>query len=141
MLHKVLAVVTTIFVTLEVHFGVGRHIMYLEPNSVTAAVKMIWMTQPFSTFSACFGKISVALLLMRLMNRNRTQEAILWFIIISLIAINLFCTLMTFLQCSPVWELWDGPHPNPHCWDPKIGQDAGYAQAGMLPISRDKCSY
>jgi hypothetical protein len=128
---QLLAFICTVFVTLEVQFGVGRHIVYLQPPDIVQAVKMIWMTQPFSTMSACFGKISVALLLMRLMNRNKRQELVLWFIIISLFIVNLMCVIVTFSQCTPVWQLWEGPRPNPYCWDPRIQQNFGYAQAGM----------
>ena len=131
---KVLAVVTTVCVTLEVHFGVGRHIIYLDPQQVSAASKFLWVRVPFPTFSACFGKISIAFLLMRVMNRNKFQEIFLWAIIVSLLLINLANAIVTFASCTPVWELWQGPHPNPNCWDPHIQQNNGYAQAGKHPI-------
>ena len=69
---------------------------------------------------------------MRLMNRNKVHEWILWTIITTLLLVNLACTIVTFAQCTPVWELWQGSHPNPKCWDPRIQQNVGYAQAGMF---------
>ena len=89
---------------------------------------MVWMTQPFSTMSACFGKMSVALLLLRIMNRNKTQESVLWFIMVTLFIINLGCVIITFAQCTPVYALWD--RPAGRCWNPIIQLDAGYLQAG-----------
>lgn len=93
---QLLSLICTVFVTVEVHLGVGSHIVYLQPSDVVQAVKMLWIQQPFATMSACFGKISVALLPMRLMNRNKPQELVLWLIIISLFIVNVTCVIVTF---------------------------------------------
>ena len=99
---------------------------------------MIWLTTPFSTFSACFGKISIALLLMRMMNRNRPYEVFLWGLIVILFVVNLLLTILTFSQCTPVTYLWDQLNPKVDykgsCWDPHIQRNYGYFQGGSLQM-------
>lgn len=117
-------------VTIEVYYGVGRHWYYLTDDQRLNAVKWIWLSQPFSSWSAGFGKVSVALLLQRLMNRNRLQELVLWSTIASLLIVNLACTIITFAQCTPVQALWNRAILRSHCWNPVIQQDTGYFQSG-----------
>ncbi|KAF2234782.1 hypothetical protein EV356DRAFT_532582 [Viridothelium virens] len=135
----ILALVTTILVTLEVNFGVGRHAIHLEPQDVISAVKIIWLTVPFSTMSACFGKISISLLLMQIINRNRAGKIFLSCLIITLFIVNLLLTIITFAQCRPVTFLWD--KLNPHvgyagkCWSPDVQKNYGYFQGAFSSAS------
>jgi hypothetical protein len=131
---QILALVTSILVTLEVYYGVGRHAVYLPPPNLIKAVEVIWLTAPFSTMSACFGKISIALLLMRIDSRNAVYKTFLWCMIVTLFIVNLLLTIITFSQCTPVTFLWDrlNPHVNysGSCWDPHVQQNYGYFQGG-----------
>ena len=122
-----LALICTIFVTLEVHYGIGRHIATLSAYQTMMAVKMVWMTQPFSTMSACFGKISIALQMQRILSRSQNHKNVLCFFIVSLFFVNLLCVIVTFAQCTPVTALWDRSRGK--CWDPVIQQNFGYFQA------------
>ncbi|KAI9157925.1 putative integral membrane protein [Paramyrothecium foliicola] len=130
----ILAIVTNITVTLQVHYGVGRHAMYLTEENRVNAVYMIWLAVPFSPGSAAFGKVSIALLLMRLMNRNRFREALLWVLIFLLFAVNLVLIVITFAQCQPVTFLWERVRAQPPpgvCWEPTIQQNYGYFQGAF----------
>ncbi|KAH7309199.1 integral membrane protein [Stachybotrys elegans] len=134
----ILALVTNIIVTLMVHHGVGRHTMHLGENQRANAVYMIWLSVPFSPGSAAFGKVSIALLLIRLMNRNKVYEAFLWVLIFLLFAITLVLVIITFAQCTPVTFLWDRvrvPPPSGNCWDPAIQQNFGYFQGAFSAAS------
>ncbi|KAI0114298.1 integral membrane protein [Nemania sp. FL0031] len=133
----VLALVTSTIVTLMVHYGVGRHTVYLEEKQRVNAVYMIWLSVPFSPGSAAAGKISIALLLRRLMNRNRWQEAFLCVLITLLIIVNLMLVIITFSQCTPVTFLWDrvGSGFQGTCWSPAIQQDYGYFQGAFSAFS------
>lgn len=134
-----LAVITTCLVTLEVHYGTGRHAVYLSSSDITNSVKIIWLTVPFSTMSACFGKISIALLLMRIMDRKKSTRHFLWFLIIALFIVNLLLTIITFAQCTPVTFLWDRTNPDVSyhgtCWDHRVQQDYGYFQGAFSSFS------
>lgn len=136
----VLAIITTVIVTLEVHYGVGRHAAYLTVPHLVKAVQMIWLTAPFSTMSACFGKISIALLLMRIDDRNRSYRIFLWCLIVLLFVVNLLLTIITFAQCTPVYFLWDRlaePNVSYHgsCWNPNVQKNYGYFQGAFSSFS------
>lgn len=119
-----------------VHQGVGRHALYLTEDQRVNAVYMIWLSVPFSPGSAAFGKVSIALLLMRLMNRNRKrwQEVFLWILIFFLFAVNLVLVIVTFSQCTPASFLWERVRmfpPPGSCWAPTIQQNYGYFQGAF----------
>ncbi|KAK0706041.1 hypothetical protein B0T26DRAFT_625829, partial [Lasiosphaeria miniovina] len=136
---QVLAIITSVVVTMEVHYGVGKHAAYIAPPDLIKAVEWIWISAPFSTMSACFGKISIALLIMRMINRNRAFSAFLWTLIVLLFLINLFLTVITFAQCTPVTWLWDQLNPfagyQGSCWDPNIQKNYGYFQGAFSAFS------
>lgn len=114
-----------------VHYGVGRHAIYLSEDQRVNAVYMIWLSVPFSPGSAAFGKVSIALLLMRLMNRSRWREIFLWVLIFFLFAMTLVLIIVTFSQCTPVSFLWNRVRVVPPlgaCWEHTIQQDIGYLQ-------------
>lgn len=118
-----------------VQYGVGQHAAYIEPPTLIKAVKWIWLSTPFSTMSACFGKVSIALLLMRILgNRNKGYTIFLWVLIALLIIINVLLSIITFAQCTPVTYLWDQLNPmagyKGTCWDPNVQKYYGYFQGG-----------
>lgn len=122
---------------MQVHYGVGRHAAYISPPQLVKAVQWIWLSTPFSTMSACFGKISISLLILRMINRNRSYTIFLWTLIFLLFVINLLLTIITFSQCTPASWLWDQLNPalagySGSCWHPNIQKNYGYFQGGMI---------
>jgi hypothetical protein len=135
-----LAIVTSGIVTQMVHYGVGQHAVYIEPPMLIKAVKWIWLSTPFSTMSACSGKVSIALLLMHILgNRNKSYTVFLWILIVLLVLVNVFQSVVTFAQCTPVTYLWDQVSPmatyKGTCWDPNIQKYYGYFQGGTLTFT------
>ncbi len=124
---------------MEVHYGVGRHAVHIPPPDLIKAVQWIWISAPFSTMSACFGKISIALLILRMINRNRAYSVFLWSLIVLLFVINLVLTIITFAQCTPVEWLWDQLNPmagyTGTCWHPDIQKNYGYFQGAFSAFS------
>ena len=102
-----LSMATSIINTLQVHYGLGRHIDYLGTYEISMVFKTLLISQLFSTFSSCFAKISVALLLKRLMNRHKIQEIFLYFLIASLLIVNTILNIETFARCTPAEALWN----------------------------------
>ncbi|CAJ2500227.1 Uu.00g030800.m01.CDS01 [Anthostomella pinea] len=136
-LSVILALITNIVVTLMVHYGVGRHTVFLTEEQRVRAVFYIWLSVPFSPGSAAVGKISIAFLLMRLMNRDRRREAFLWTLIALLIIVNMLLIIITFAECRPVTFLWDrvGTVAHGTCWSPTVQQDYGYFQGAFSAFS------
>lgn len=122
---------------MQVHYGVGRHAAYIPPSELVKAVQWIWLSVPFSTMSACWAKISISLLILRMINRNRAYAILLWTLIFLLFTINLLLTLITFAQCTPVSWLWGQLDPilaghSGSCWTPDVQKNYGYFQGGMV---------
>jgi hypothetical protein len=118
-----------------VHYGVGQHAAYIDPPNLINAVQWIWLSTPFSTMSACFGKVSIALLLMRILGtRNKGYTIFLWVLIVLLVLVNIFLSVVTFAQCAPVTWLWDQLNPaatyKGTCWNSNIQKYYGYFQGG-----------
>ena len=116
-------------VTAQVSEGVGRHFMYLDTRQQQLAVKYNYMTQIPSTFTSCFGKIAVALLLKRIMAPHRGRELFLWFIIISLLVINTVVNVVTLTFCRPLAFLWNHDIQG-SCLPTSVLRDLGYLQGG-----------
>ncbi|PSN70136.1 hypothetical protein BS50DRAFT_585592 [Corynespora cassiicola Philippines] len=136
-LATVLGVMTSIVITLMVHYGFGRHVVYLSLPQLIQAVKWIWISAPISTWSACFGKISIALLLTRILNHKRAILWFLWLLIVALFVVNVLLTIITFAQCTPVNLLWKQLDPTvdaDRCWNPAIQNRYGYFQVGASPM-------
>jgi hypothetical protein len=135
---QALSLITNILVTITVQFGVGRHAVYLQEEQRVNALFMIWLSVSFSTGGATVGKISVALLLIRLVHRiHRLQEAFYWTLIFLLVVINLLLIIVTFVQCTPVTFLWRRITSDARgtCWSLKIQRDIWYFQGAFSALS------
>ena len=117
-------------ITIAVHQGLGQHIFALRPEQSILAVKYAWIGQAFSILTFAIAKLSIALfLLLRIVGAARSlwHKVILYFIGLSLLAINVVVVTLVFTQCRPVQKLFD-PSRKGHCWDPQI--TTAYAQFG-----------
>lgn len=114
------------FNTYLTSIGGLRHLYYLTPDQQMQAVKYNWITQPWCIFGFATGKISVALLLLRIMGtRTKWRKIILYFIMISVFITNSIACIISFAQCNPPKALW-----NPQlaaipgtCWEPHVQSD------------------
>ena len=120
--------------TAEVAYGTGRHYDTLDPVQKVMAVKLNWISQPFTIFSCGVGKISIALLLLRIMSKNKIRERFLYILIALLIIINTICVGFIFGQCSPTRKLWE-PSIGGNCLRPYIQQDVGFFQSSFSAFS------
>ena len=128
---QALSLATSITNTLQVHYGLGRHISYFEPDKIPMFVKTITISLPWSTFSSCFAKISVVLLLKRLMNRHKVQEIFLHFLIASLLIVNIILNIETFVRCRPMEALWN-ISVHGRCSSVNVTRNLGILQGGMF---------
>lgn len=116
--------------TPEVYYGTGRHVYYLNAHQRVMAVKLNWVTQAFHIMSTCFGKISIVILMLRIIGNSKRQAWFLYSIISALFAISVICVAFIFAQCTPASALWD-PAVVGKCWSPVVQQNYGYFTACM----------
>lgn len=130
--------------SIQVHYGAGQDFIYLSPHEKIMALKTEYISLPACTFCGCFAKISVALLLKRIMNRDKRREFWLWFIIISVFIVNALLTAVTFLQCIPVEKNWN-PSVRGACWNQSVHRAVAYFQGGrsseLVSNCRDSLAY
>ncbi|CAF9923557.1 hypothetical protein IMSHALPRED_005962 [Imshaugia aleurites] len=129
-----LAIICTSLVTAEVAYGTGRHYQTLDSLQKVMAVKLNWISQPFAIFSCGVGKISIALLLLRIMPKNKIRERFLYILITLLFVINIIGLAFIFGQCSPARELWE-PFIKGSCLKPYVQRDVSFFRASFSALS------
>ncbi|MCJ1366388.1 hypothetical protein MMC16_005516 [Acarospora aff. strigata] len=113
-----LAVVSTAFNVPEVLAGYGQHLYYLSQHQLVEAVKWNYLATPLLVFSLAASKISICLLLLRVLERiqARFKRPFLYAIIAILTIIAVPSAGYSLGQCQPVWvacSYENSPHWRP----------------------------
>ncbi|KJK82888.1 hypothetical protein H634G_02025 [Metarhizium anisopliae BRIP 53293] len=109
--------------------GIGgmRHLFYLSPEQRLQAGKWSWVSQPFVIMGFATGKISVGLLLLRVVwETAHWRKRLVIFAISSVFVITVINIIFTFAQCSPVEALWNPAliaQGKAKCWPPSVQTD------------------
>ncbi|KAL9134414.1 MAG: hypothetical protein Q9175_004396, partial [Cornicularia normoerica] len=123
-----LAIVSTAFTVPQVIAGYGQHVYYLSHHQLTEALKWKWLATPPLAFSLAASKISICLLLLRVL--KQTQAKLNRYFLYAVIAILTIIAVPSvgycLGQCRPVSKLWNPSAPG-HCNDPRIYVTLGYA--------------
>ena len=86
-----------------------------------------WVSRAFCIMAIATGKVSVAILMGRLMSPNRRRKWILYFLSISSLLAAFIILVSIFAQCSPPKALWKPSAGK--CTDPKKINDLDVALA------------
>ncbi|KAF1949690.1 hypothetical protein CC80DRAFT_483939 [Byssothecium circinans] len=114
----------TILISIMCFSGGTRHLHYLatDPEHLIYVTKLNWVAQPLAIFCLGSGKISVAFLILRLLNRASIRRR--WSLYVASVwtAINtVVMIVLTFVQCENPAALWDkGLMETTKCWNPKV---------------------
>jgi hypothetical protein len=110
----------TILFTVSAAHGGSRHTYYLSPHEMQLAIKYNYIANVLIVVPLCTGKISVALLIQRLLAPGaKYQRWFLYFVSTSLSIVITFVIIVILCQCRPVESLWDS-NITGSCWDPDI---------------------
>lgn len=128
----------SIVTTLLALNGGARHLYYLSPPQISAAVKLDWVAQPFAIAAFGLGKISTAFLVLRILKgatvwRKKFLYGSMGITIVS----TTVSIVVLFAQCSPPRALWDQV-PGAKCWSANVGVDIQIINAGMY-IETSQC--
>ncbi|KAH7118728.1 hypothetical protein B0J11DRAFT_508831 [Dendryphion nanum] len=114
----------TVLVSLFSLSGGTRHLVYLvqDPLQMTYLVKLNWIAQPLAIFCLGSTKISVAFLIIRLLNRASVWRRYSLYVASAITTANtIIMIVLTFAQCEDPAALWDGDvKSRTKCWDPAI---------------------
>ena len=130
---QLLFLILAAFTTYLASIGGCRHLFYLTPQQQLRAVKFNWISQVWGIFGFATGKISVALLILRIIGPSSTwRKWILYITMASVFIINALGCIITFVQCDPPRALWAADMSS-HCWDPKIQSDYAIFLSSKFP--------
>jgi hypothetical protein len=125
----------TILVSMFSFEGGTRHLAYLsqDPGKTQHVVMMDWIAQPLCIFCLGTGKIAVAFLIVRLLNRASVWRRWSLYIASALTAVNtILMILFTFLQCEDPTALWnDEARAQTKCWKPSVQSNFSIYGASM----------
>ncbi|KAF2729250.1 hypothetical protein EJ04DRAFT_447633 [Polyplosphaeria fusca] len=114
----------TILVSVMCFDGGTRHLVYLsqDPAHMRRVIKMNWIAQPLCIFCLGSGKVAIAFLILRLLNRASVWRRWSLYIAIGWTTINsVLMIAFTFAQCENPAALWDDEtRAKTKCWDPKV---------------------
>ena len=94
-------------------YGLGQHFNPLELDNGIYAIKLVWMAFQFTPTAEATGKISVAIMLMRVTTSKKWKT---FFMALSVwnIAIGIGIMFSILMTCWPIQMLWDPRVPG-HC--------------------------
>ena len=125
---------TCSLVTISVHYGTGRHLAALDPYEMMMAAKFNWIAQPFHVICTGVGKMSIAVLLLRITPKNTTLRRFLFVLILLVMVTNIVSVAFIFAQCHPTHKLWD-PMIKGSCWHFNVQEDMAYLQSAVSSFS------
>ncbi|CZR60795.1 uncharacterized protein PAC_10691 [Phialocephala subalpina] len=131
----VFGILQMVLVQLSYGYGFGRHFFYLEPQQRVMIMKMQFIAMPLCILSTTAGRVSVALLMLRLFGSTQYRQRFLYFLIAQSVAVNLITIITIFTQCKPVSSIWDPIGVPGKCWDPKVQSFIGYFQGACNSIT------
>ena len=115
----------------SVHYGLGRHTVFLTPEQSANALKFLWVGFCITPSAESTAKISITLMLMRITISPRWK----WFfhiLIAASVIVTIASLLDVLLSCKPVGRLWD-PSLEGHC-NVKARTIIIYIQGGKLSL-------
>ncbi|KAL4939183.1 hypothetical protein BDV06DRAFT_231231 [Aspergillus oleicola] len=124
----------TILVTLSAHYGTGRHAANLSAYETIQSTKFNWLSQGFHVMSTNWGKVSVGIFLLRIIQKVKHHRPVMYGGIVLLTIINVVCVYTIYGQCTPAAKLWDA-NVEGSCWDPDLQKNYAFFQGSSSALS------
>lgn len=110
--------------TKVISIGGIRHLYYLDQRERVRAIKWHWMCHPFVVMGFATGKLSVGVLLWRVVGSTTFwRKWSLCFAVMTAFVLSIVAIALTFAQCSPPRALWEQSlvaQGKATCWSPTI---------------------
>ncbi|KAJ5822642.1 hypothetical protein N7447_004982 [Penicillium robsamsonii] len=104
---EILAIVSTVFLTLSVKHGFGKDLGTVPLDDKEAVLKNIAIQVPIVTFSTTFARCAFILYLLPLLGTNKYYQAALWAVMVIQFAGNVASAVLPLSICRNVAALWD----------------------------------
>ncbi|KAL4936975.1 hypothetical protein BDV06DRAFT_232898 [Aspergillus oleicola] len=127
LLSFICATLNSVLINISVQYGTGRHTDTLDLENQIGAMKYQVLSQGFHVMSTNWGKVSVALFLIRIISDVKNHKRWMYALIIIMSVINIAAIGTIYGQCSPPDVIWDHRVPG-HCWPPGAQKKYAYFQ-------------
>lgn len=116
--------------------GGCRHTIYILLDKgfggLETLARLWYIAQPFAIMAIAVGRISVAILILRIMGlASKWRKIFLYFTIISTFVMSSAASILIFLACNPPKALWN-PLIKAKCWDVNVVNYIGIAASGRF---------
>ncbi|KAL4777259.1 hypothetical protein BDW60DRAFT_520 [Aspergillus nidulans var. acristatus] len=128
------ATMNSIFVTVSAHYGTGHHASDLSDYQRIESTKFNWLSQGFHVMSTNWGKVSVAIFLLRIIHKVKHHRPMMYGGIVLLTVVNTVCVYTIYGQCTPTRKLWNSSGEG-HCWDPTVQRNYAFFQGSFSAFS------
>ncbi|KAL4899576.1 hypothetical protein BDW74DRAFT_171391 [Aspergillus multicolor] len=128
------ASINSIFATISAHYGTGRHASDLTRYQEIQSTKFNWLSQGFHVMSTNWGKVSVAIFLLRIIQKVKHHKPVMYAGIVLLTLVNSACVFTIYGQCTPTARLWDSELGG-SCWDPDLQKNYAFFQGSFSALS------
>ncbi|RHZ46515.1 uncharacterized protein CDV56_103809 [Aspergillus thermomutatus] len=127
LLALICATVNTALVSLSIRHGTGRHMDDLSRTQQIASAKFQLLSQGFHVMSTNWGKVSVALFLVRIISEVKQHKRAMYAGMIILSVINIVGVYSIYGQCTPTAKTWDSSIEG-SCWPPNAQRNYAFFQ-------------
>lgn len=124
-------------VSVAVHYGLGLDLYEIhDPQDQINALKYLTVAPNFSILSVAVGKVSIVLLLQRIMglSARKAHLAILWVIAVISFGLSIGAVVVVLGFCMPSTKIWDKSVQG-HCMNTQIQLGVGLAQASFNALA------
>ncbi|CAD6593192.1 MAG: hypothetical protein ASARMPREDX12_009040 [Alectoria sarmentosa] len=115
----VLFIITIALNSASIRSGLGRHIVYLQPEQISYTLYLSAILQPIGIFAIFLPKLAVVVLIVKLMGPKKHGISFLYFIVTILAIGSALSSIFVFAQCDPPSHFWNPTEPA-HCWSPNV---------------------
>lgn len=117
----------TIVYTCSVHASVvASESVEALAEHLPVALKLDLIASALAIIALMIPKISIALLLNRILNPNRPMKIFILSTSIVALVMGVIAVIIEFVQCDPVPGQWDPERYHPTCWSANIQMDYSY---------------
>jgi len=135
--QQFLTLYNTVLITIDVHYGLGTHIQYLQPPQI-AKVSLLFVLIKFpSVFASYLARMSFSITLLYTVRNTgkRTLRHVVWATMAIETFFTIFVIFQAYAQCGKYGSELVMPSAmhDQRCMDGEFETKLGYAQSGNAP--------
>ncbi|RDW85476.1 hypothetical protein BP5796_03801 [Coleophoma crateriformis] len=115
-------------ITVQYHYGWGRHYAFLTSNQQLNAIKYNIICQSFGVMGSTWGRLSFIVFMAQIFGTTKPRRIFLWTLFWAQLLTNGTVVITLYVQCNNVKALWDFSIKS-YCWKSDVQTILGYAHS------------